>query len=267
MSAKNSNKNNNNRSSSSTKVASSKHPNNCTCGGCGHSGFPLALYRDFRDIEKDVFTGILLLDSNDKAWKLHDPNYLDFKGGESTTELAGTGHEMTTIEFVLDLGQYEANPEARQIKNVKDLHGILKDFTVPPDDFEISSKDQERFHTVFPHGTKLAPTEKTPNIHLVPQIRTGDMVKVMAYKYVELMDREARERLWVQVMAVTNTGLLVGYMNNDMENPALTNVFRNGGNDIVPDPEYHIKAGDLVSFPVTCVFGVEHGENWGTYST
>jgi hypothetical protein len=130
------------------------------------------------------------------------------------------------------------------------IQGILKEFKDKPDDLEISPADRERFDTIFPHNT---PGERWG----IPQIRADDLVKVIAAKYVQAVQHEARERLWVQVLAVTSNGIVVGIMSNDIENPLLG--IKNIPDDMTCDPDYHLHEGDLVSFPVTCVYGVEHG--------
>jgi hypothetical protein len=82
----------------------------------------------------------------------------------------------------------------------------------------------------------------------------------MAVKYLEWASREATERLWIHVMAVANPGVVVGVMANSIDSPMLQ--VKQFGIDMTMDEDYHLHSGDLVSFPVTCVFGVDHGDNW-----
>ncbi|CAB9529939.1 expressed unknown protein [Seminavis robusta] len=94
----------------------------------------------------------------------------------------------------------------------------------------------------------------------IPEIRSGDHVRVCAYKYVPAAGWTASERLWVLAVAVTNTGIVVGISANRIENHFLRAL--NYPPDTVPDPKFDLDRGDPVSFPVTCVIVVEHGENW-----
>jgi len=240
----------NNRPSSPTQVASAQHPSGCTCG-CWHSGFPKALYRVYRDTE-EIFTGILLLDSEQsQLLKLNDPNDCDWEEGDTYSDLQDKGHLMTTDEFMFDVRQYHANPEDR--KEIKDIDGILHDFKDKPADFDFNT---QRFDTKFPHGTK-----SSVGRWAIPQIRKDDMVKIMASKHVPVLGADATERLWVQVVAVCQGGnRVVGIMSNDLENPALR--MKRLFEDHTLDPKYELHAGEFVAFPVTRVFGVEHGENW-----
>jgi hypothetical protein len=249
------------RPASPTEVATPTHPAGCSCG-CLHSGFPKSLYRKFRDDPSgEVFTGILLMDSDRTLFKLDDPNG-DVDEGDALEDLQGKGRVMTGGEATLELKQYNADPAERTGPagdlHVRDMKGILKDFAEKPADFDIKTADRARFHTVFPHGIPAQVHRR--GRWTVPQVRAGDTVKIMAAKYSEMAQRECSERLWVHVEAVANPGVIIGQMANDIESPLmLTKQFPT---DMTMDQDYHYHAGTLVSFPVTCVFGVEHGENW-----
>ena len=248
----------NNRPSSPTQVASAQHPSGCTCG-CLHSGLPKALYKVYRDTTEQIFTGILVLDSEQRMLlKLNDPNWCDWEEGDTYADLQDKGHLMKTQEFCLDVSQYHANPEER--KEIKDLDGILQDFKDKPADFVFKPEETQKFDTQFPHGTESSVGGRWT----IPQIRTDDMVKIVASKHVPVLGADATERLWVEVLAVSqgsgNNQRVVGIMSNDLENPALR--MKDLLNDHTLDPKYELKSGELVAFPVTRVFGVEHGKHW-----
>ena len=78
----------------------------------------------------------------------------------------------------------------------------------------------------------------------------------MAVKHQEL----ATERVWVRVHAVANPGIIVGELVNSIQSPVLLS--KQFPVVMTMDEDYHLLEGAAVSFPVTCVFGVEHGENW-----
>ena len=213
------------------------------------------MYREYRD-EGETFTGILAMDSaQTKFWKLNDPNYMGFEPGDTVEDLAGTGHLMDVNEVVCDLMQYNLDPTERTNGDTKDIGNILRDFKDKPADFDVRDP-QGRFNQIFPHGRYST----GPGRWLIPEIRAGDKVKIMATKHLMGMGfPPATERLWVEVEAVSNPGIITGLMNNDIDSPFLRFVDMDPNNI---DPNYRLKAWDRVSFPVTCVFGVDHGPNW-----
>lgn len=165
---------------------------------------------------------------------------------------------MDATEFVLEMGQYETDPQKRQVKSVKDLTNLLFDFKEKPseEEFSISQSDKAHFNALYPHG-------KTSMVGCwtIPQVRKDDKVKICAVKHIQLFDMQgAHERLWVCVQAVTTTGIVVGTMCNDVKHPML--LAKKLPDDMTVDEEYNLQEGDLVSFPVTCMYGVEYGENW-----
>jgi hypothetical protein len=227
------------------------HHRRCKCG-CLLT-FPQVLYRNFRG-EGSVFTCILQLDSGHNYWKLNDPNYR-FRVNEDMMASPESGHKMDNREFILDVAQYHQDPKDRlkATHGAKDIDGILKDFSDKPLDFE--PLHQEPFATLFPHGTPGVGGRWT-----VPQVRAGDAFKVTVQKYVDMVGMHAQEHCCVRVLAVTQIGIVKGYMVHDIQLPLL--LVKSCPDDTSIDPEYALQEGDLVSFPVTCVFGVKHGENW-----
>jgi hypothetical protein len=261
------------RPSSPTEVVSPNHPSGCTCG-CLHSGFPKAMYLQYQG--QEVFTGILLLtadmDSPNSRFKLNDPNFSDYHDGDTieSSNLAGHGHVMTDQEFALELTQYDAqydDPEQQHDANrlaatIKNAIPYLKDYPNKPHNLGshgmvrfIKPEEIQRFSTVFPHGT-LGEQDRI----IIPQVRALDTVKVVLYKYIPDLELDAIETIWINVLAVTCTGMLVGAVNSPIQNPGITS--KCFPLDMSPDPNFDLFEDVLVSFPVTCAYGVRHGKNW-----
>eukprot|EP00522_Entomoneis_paludosa_P012971 CAMPEP_0172447268 /NCGR_PEP_ID=MMETSP1065-20121228/6602_1 /TAXON_ID=265537 /ORGANISM="Amphiprora paludosa, Strain CCMP125" /LENGTH=249 /DNA_ID=CAMNT_0013198515 /DNA_START=34 /DNA_END=783 /DNA_ORIENTATION=+ len=245
-----------NRPSSPTTVAN--HPAGCTCG-CTHT-FPKALYRKFRDDDDEVFTGFMIVDSDWTTWRLNNPN-MDITVGDLSEQ---QGHVVDNEEFILTLKLYYANPEERVVEGqkIKEITHILKDFPDKPQDFDLKMD----LDVAFPHGTPGSPLQGRWTI---PQIRAGDRVRIMAVKQLpafefhgmEFPAKEATERCWVSVVGVACTpGYLVGIMEHNLDSPMLQ--AKQFPSDMTMDEDYHIHEDDLVSFPVTCVYGVLHGRYW-----
>jgi len=203
-----------------------------------------------------MFTGILMLDSNGNFWKLNDPNYM-FEDGENMMA-TNTGHKMDDMEFVLDLTQYNEDPKDR-FEGVKDIEGILKDFSDKPSDFDIRPFGNKPFSSIFPHGIPGSGS------WIVPQVRAGDYAMVTVEKCV--VDKttgtptDAQEHCGVYVVAVTQTGIITGHLTHDFVLPIV--LAKRFQYDLSKEPKHDLHRDDLVSFPVTCVYGVVHGENWG----
>ncbi|CAB9516837.1 expressed unknown protein [Seminavis robusta] len=83
---------------------------------------------------------------------------------------------------------------------------------------------------------------------MTPQIRAGDLVKVILYDRAH--GRSMMARVWIEVISVTATGWITGLSCETL-------------------PIFGIKrsfaAVDLLAFQTTHVLGVIHGENWGDY--
>jgi hypothetical protein len=210
-----------------------------TCGGnCNNNStqcddctamnlFPKALWCNYRG--KETFTGMVMVNQDMATRKLDDPN----------GELDGPSHLMPVAEFISEMCHYDGLPRSKLLDELKSVN--LIDFADAESRSNINI--HEEFDIKYPHGL---PGRGAHGI--IQQVRSSDNVKVVAHGLIH--GQPFRERFWVHVDSVTATL------------PDGTNIVTGTA---ACDGHLHgvdLKEGDMLSFPVTCILGVKHGENW-----